>query len=52
MDFHNSQYTTTALPTNKKDMTLEVWNYTKMVGMFTLKHEISLTKFYEILLKT
>ena len=37
---------------NKKASSLEGGNYTKIGGMWTLKHEISSPKFYELLIKT
>ena len=43
---------TTVVPTNRRDPPLEGGVYEKNGGMWTLKHEISLPKFYELLIKT
>ena len=43
---------TTVVPTNRRDPPLERGYSTKIGGMWTLKHEISSPKFYEILIKT
>ena len=43
---------TTVVPTNRRDPPLEGRHSTKIGGMWTLKHEISSTKFYELLIKT
>ena len=47
-----AQNPTNVIPENKKAPPLEGGNYTKICGPWTLKHEISLTKFYELLIKT
>ena len=36
----------------KKDLSLEGENFTKIGGMWILKHDINSTKFYELLIKT
>ena len=43
---------TTVVPTNRRATPLEGVNSTKIGGMWTLKHEISSLKFYELLIKT
>ena len=43
---------TTVVPTNRRDPPLEGGHSTRIGGMWTLKHEISSPKFYEILIKT
>ena len=43
---------TNVVPTNRRDPPLEGEHSTKIGGMWTLKHEISSPKFYEILIKT
>ena len=43
---------TTVVPDNRRSPPLEEGNYIKVGGMWTLKHEISSPKFYEILIKT
>ena len=50
-DTSTPSYPTTVVPTNRRDPPLEGGYYTKIVGMWTLKHEISSPKFYEILIK-
>ena len=40
------------VPDNKRSPPLEGVHYTKIGGMWTLKHEISSPKFYELLIKT
>ena len=45
-------YYTTMVPTNNMDTMLEGEHSTKIRGMWTLKHEISSPKFYELLIKT
>ena len=51
MDPTKSQYPTTVIPANKKDPPLESGHYKKNGGMWTLKSEITSTKFYELLIK-
>ena len=51
-DTPKAQYTTTVVPSNKKDPSLEGGHYKKIGGMCTLKHEISSPKLYELLIKT
>ena len=46
MDSPKSQDPTTVVPSNKKDPPLKVGHYTKIGGMWTLKHEISSPKIY------
>ena len=43
---------TTLVPANRRATSLDGGNYTKIGGTWTLKHEISSTKFYELLIKT
>ena len=43
---------TTVVPTNKRAKPLEGGHSAKIGGMWTLKHEISSPKFYDILIKT
>ena len=43
---------TTAVPTNRRAPPLEGVNSTKIGGIWTLKHEISSPKLYEILINT
>ena len=43
---------TTVVPANRRDPPLEGEHSTKIGGMWTLKHEISSPKFYELLIKT
>ena len=43
---------TTVVPTNRRYQPLEGRKSTKMCGMWTLKHETSSQKFYELLIKT
>ena len=43
---------TTVVPDNKRGTPLEGVHSTKIVGMWTLRHEISSPKFYELLIKT
>ena len=45
-------YPTIVVLTNRRDPPLEGGHSTKIGGMWTLKHEISSQKFYEILIKT
>ena len=42
---------TTMVPTNKRASPLEGGHSTKLRGMWTLKHEISSPRFYELLIK-
>ena len=53
---HNDAFTptepTTMFLTNKRDPPLEGGHSTKIGGMWTLKHDISSPKFYELLIKT
>ena len=42
----------TMVPTNRQDPPLEGGNSTKIGGMWTLKHDISSPKLYELLIKT
>ena len=44
--------TTTMVPANKRDPPLKGWHPTKIGGMWTLKHEISSQKLYELLINT
>ena len=43
---------TTVLPSNRRDPSLDGGHSTKIVGMWTLKHEIISPKFYELIVKT
>ena len=43
---------TTVVPTHRRDPPLEGLHSTKIGGMWTLKHEISSPKLYELLIKT
>ena len=43
---------TAVVPSNKKGPPLEGGHYTNICGMWTLKHEISSPKFYELLINT
>ena len=43
---------TNVVPTNRRDTPLEGGHYTKIGGMWTLKHEISSPKLYELVIKT
>ena len=47
-----AQYPNTLIPVNKRDPPLVGGNYKKIGGMWTLKHEISSPKLYELLIKT
>ena len=51
-DSPKSQDTTTAVPDNRRNPSLEGGNSTNIDGMWILKHEISSPKFYELLIKT
>ena len=46
------QKPTTVVPSNNRDSPLDDGQSTKISGMLTLKHDISLPKFYELLIKT
>ena len=46
------QEPTTAVPSKKRDPPSDDGQSTKISGMLTLKHDISLPKFYELLIKT
>ena len=50
-DSPKAQDNTTVVPANKKSPPLEGGHSTKIDGMWTLKHDISSPKFYEILIK-
>ena len=52
MDSPKAQDHDTRVLTNKKDTPLEGGHYMVIVGIRTLKHEISSPKFYELLIKT
>ena len=41
---------TNAVPANRRDPPLDRGYYTKIGGMWTLKHDISLPKLYELLI--
>ena len=45
-------YPTTVVPANRRDPSLDGGNSTRIVGMCTIKHDISSPKFYDILIKT
>ena len=47
-----STYPTTVVPANRIDTPLVGGQYKKIGGMWTLKHDISSTKFYELLINT
>ena len=51
-DQTKAQYPTTVVPANNRSPTLEGGHPTKNCGMWTLKHETSSLKFYEIRIKT
>ena len=51
-DASNPPDPTTMVPANRRDPPLDGGIYTKIGGMWTLKHEIISPKFYEILIKT
>ena len=51
MDLLTEQDPNTVVPYNKKSPPLECGHSTKIGGMWTLKHDISLPKFYELLIK-
>ena len=50
-DSSKDQYPTTIVPVNRVDPPLGDGHSTKIGGMWTLKHDISLSKFYELLIK-
>ena len=43
---------TTLFSSNRRDPLLDVGNSTKICGMWTLKHDISSPKLYDLLIKT
>ena len=51
-DTSTPPYPTTVVPTNNRDPQLEGGISDKICGMWTLKHEISSPKVYELLIKT
>ena len=51
-DTSTPPYPTTVVPTNRRDPPLEGGHSTKIGGMWTLKHENSSPKFYELLNNT
>ena len=51
-DTSNSLDPTTVVQTNRRATPLKGEHFTKIGGMWTLKHEISSPKFYELLIKT
>ena len=51
-DLPKAWYPNTVVPANKKDSLLEGGHSTKKGCMWTLKHEISLPKIYELLINT
>ena len=51
-DSTKAQYPTTVLPANKRAPPLKGGHYTNIGGMWTLKHETSSPKFYELLIGT
>ena len=50
-DTSNPPAPTTLVPIKRRDPSLEGGHYTKIGGMWTLKHEINSPKFYDILIK-
>ena len=50
-DSPKPQYTTTVVPDNIRSPPLDGGKFTKIGGMWTMKHEIISTKFYELLIK-
>ena len=52
MDLPKARDPTTLVPPNNKATPLEGGNYTKICGMWTLKHNTSSPKLYELLIKT
>ena len=51
-DTSNPLYPITAVPDNRRAPPMDGRHYTKIGGMWNLKHEISSPKFYELLIKT
>ena len=51
-DSPRPQYFTTVVPANRRAPPLDGGHYTKIGGMWILKHDFSTTKFYELLIKT
>ena len=51
-DSPKAQYSNTLLPAKRRDPPLEVGHYTKIGGMWNLKHDIKSPKFYELIIKT
>ena len=51
-DSKKSQEPTTVVPANRRDPPLDGGHYTKIGGMWTLKHDIRPQKLYELLIKT
>ena len=51
-DSPNAQDTTTVVPADRKASPLNSGHSTKNGVMWTLKHDISSSKFYELLIKT
>ena len=47
-----AKYPTTVVRANKRALPLKYGHFTKVGGMWTLKHEISSPKLYELLIKT
>ena len=50
-DSPKHQYPTTFVPSNRRAPPLDGGNSTKFGGMWTLKHEISSLKFYQLIIK-
>ena len=51
-DSPKAQYPNTVVPANKKARQLKGGHYTKIGGMWTIKHDIITPKFYELLINT
>ena len=51
-DTSNTPDPTTVVPDNRRAPPLDGGQYTKINGMWTLKHEIGSPKFYELLINT
>ena len=51
-DTYNPTDPTNVVPDNWRVPPLEIGHYTKIFGMWTLKHDISSPKFYELIIKT
>ena len=51
-DTSNSTKPTTVVPSNRRAPLLDGGHYTKIGGMWNLKHDISSPKFYKLLIKT